>query len=107
MKSFQERVLKDFDVKQEVQKNGHIKNVYVYVGKYASWGKEGEELSRYKRIHLWGGILMVICLVWAAFQKIPMNAFNWTGALTLLSLLRCLLLEWGSFSLSAQRSGCM
>lgn len=28
---------------------------------------------------------MVICLVWAAFQKIPMNAFNWTGALTLLS----------------------
>lgn len=85
MKSFQERVLKDFDVKQEVQKNGHIKNVYVYVGKYASWGKEGEELSRYKRIHLWGGILMVICLVWAAFQKIPMNAFNWTGALTLLS----------------------
>ncbi|MCD8153750.1 MAG: hypothetical protein LUF78_03500 [Clostridiales bacterium] len=105
MNNFQERLLKDFDVKQERQKNGRIKNVYVYKGEYASWGKKGEELKRYKRIHLGGGILMIFLTLWAALQSIPMNASKLVGCVTLVSVVALMVLAMGivSFVSSKER----
>lgn len=86
MKSFQDRLLKDFDVRQELQKNGRVKKVYVYKGEYASWDASKEELRRYKRLHRNAAILLCAFYVWAALQRIPMNASKVSGFFTLLSL---------------------
>ena len=84
MKSFQERLLKDFDVKQKFI-NGRMKNVYVYKGKYAVWDAEPDLLKRFRRIHLGGGILAILLLVWGALQEVPVNASHLVGFFTLVS----------------------
>ncbi len=84
MKSFQERLMKDYDVKQKLV-NGRMKNVYVYKGKYAAWNATGSDLKRYRRIHLNLGMLSALLLLLAAFARTPLNAWKFTGGLTLLS----------------------
>lgn len=93
MKSFQERLMKDYDVKQRLV-NGRMKNVYVYKGKYASWNATGGELKRYKRIHLNLGILSALLLLLAAFARTPLNAWKFTGGLTLISFVPEAVLVW-------------
>lgn len=95
MKTFQERILKDFDVRQEY-KNGRMRNVYVYKGKYASWNKEGRELSAYRRVHLNLGILMAVLLILASFARVPLNSGKITGALTLASFIPMAVVFYGT-----------
>ncbi|MBQ1311412.1 MAG: hypothetical protein IIY55_06125, partial [Blautia sp.] len=73
MKSFQERLFKDFDV-EKVEKDGKIRNVYVYKGDYASWNLEEEGRKRYRRLYAASGILICLLYLWQALQKTPMNA---------------------------------
>lgn len=100
MKSFQERLFKDFDVRQELQKNGRVKKVYVYKGEYAVWEKTGEELKRYKRLHRSAGLLLCLLYIWAALQRVPLNAWKLTGCFTLLSLAALAVLIMGVYQFS-------
>ncbi len=94
MKSFQERLLKDFDVKQKLV-NGRMKNVYVYKGKYAAWNAEAGLLKRIRRIHLGGGLLALLLLLWGAIQRVPVNASHLTGFFTLVSCVLMAALLYG------------
>ena len=94
MKSFQERLLKDFDIEQKLV-NGRMKNVYVYQGKYAVWDVKPDLMKRIRRIHLGGGILALLLLLWGAFQSVPVNASHLTGFFTLVSCVLMAVLFYG------------
>ena len=94
VKSFQERLLKDFDIKQKMV-NGRMKNVYVYKGKYVAWDVKPDMLQRFRRIHLGGGILALLLLLWGAFQSVPVNASHLTGFFTLVSCVLMAVLFYG------------
>ena len=84
MKSFQDRLFKDFDVKKEVKKNGKIKNTYVYVGDYAVWNLTDGELAKNKGLFAGATVLIFAALIWGSLQKVPLNSSKFSGAAQLL-----------------------
>ena len=86
MKSFQDRLFKDFDVEKVPEKNGKIRNRYVYVGDYAAWCLNEEEKIRYKRLYAGCGILIIVLYIWKSLMPLPVNSARFAGASTLLSL---------------------
>lgn len=97
MKNFQDRLFKDFDVRQELQKNGRVKKVYVYKGEYAVWEKSLEEVHRYKRLCRNSAVLLCVCYAWAALQRISLNSSKISGCITLLSFAAVIALVMGVF----------
>ena len=86
MKSFQDRLFKDFDVEKVPGKNGKIKNVYVYKGDFAEWKMTGEERERYKRLYIGSGFILVVLFLWKSLQHVPLNSSHLVGGATLLSI---------------------
>jgi len=84
MKSFQDRLFKDFDVKKEVKKNGKIKNTYVYVGDYAVWNLTDGELVKNKGLFAGAAVLICAALIWGSLQRVPLNSSKLSGAAQLL-----------------------
>lgn len=98
MKSFQDRLFKDFDVEKRKTKDGKIKNVYVYKGLYVFWDLPQEMLARYKRLYLCAGILMGVLLAFASLLRLPLNASKYAGGVTLLAWVAYMVLVMGLFS---------
>ena len=95
MKSFQEILFKDFDVKKEVQKHGKVKRTYVYVGDYAAWNLKDEELLRYKRLYVSATVLLCLLFIWSALQRVPLNSARLPGGFLLLCLVSLLPIVMG------------
>ncbi len=95
MKSFQERLFQDFDVRQELQKNGRVKKVYVYKGDYAVWDLDEDMLRRSRRLHLSGIFFICLLYIWGALQRIPVNSGKLVGCFTLISLVAMIVLVMG------------
>ena len=95
MKSFQERLFNDFDVKLEQQENGKVKRVYVYKGDYASWDLNEEMLKRYRRLYAAAGLLLCALYIWKSVLRTPMNADGIVGGFTMLSFVALMILVIG------------
>lgn len=102
MKVFQERLFKDFDVKQEYRK-GRMRNVYVYKGKYAAWNAEGKKLGAYRRMHVNVVVLMTALLLLASFTRVPLNSGKIVGALTLASYIPMAVIVYGVIELALSK----
>ena len=70
MKSFQDRLFKDFDVEKVPGKNGKIKNVYVYKGDYAEWKMTEEERGRYKSLYIGSAVILVLLFLWKSLRML-------------------------------------
>ena len=95
MKSFQDRLFKDFDVKHIVGKNGKTRPTYVYVGDYAVWSLTEDELQRYKRLYSGSGIVLLCLCIWKSLARVPLNSSHVAGAMSLLSLVALAPMLWG------------
>ena len=95
MKSFQDRLFKDFDVKKETGKNGRTRRVYTYVGDYAAWNIPDEKLKKTKSLYAGGGIAIALLYIWKSLQGVPLNSSGIVGAITLLSLAALIALAIG------------
>lgn len=87
MKSFQNRLLHDFDVKQEMMPDGKgMRNVYVYKGEYAVWQIDQDLLRRYRKIYAGLILINIVLFFLCSFQRVDMNTSHLVGFFTLLSL---------------------
>ena len=86
MKSFQDRLFKDFDVHDVKGRNGKTRRGYVYVGDYAVWNLRDDELKRHKRLYALSGLLMIAVIIWKSLIRSPINSSRFVGAFTLLSM---------------------
>jgi uncharacterized membrane protein YidH (DUF202 family) len=103
MKSFRDRLMEDFDVKKTTGKDGKMHRVYTYVGDYASWNLNEEELTRYKRFFVGSGISILLLFAWKSFQNIPLNSSRFAGGATILSLIALMTLGMGIWQFAREK----
>ena len=95
MKSFQDRLFKDFDVKKVTGKNGKTRREYTYIGDYAVWNLTAEELDSYKRLYAGSGIVLCVLYLWKSLMPVPVNSSSLAGGASLLSLVALMALIMG------------
>ena len=98
MKSFQDRLFKDFDAKKVTGKDGKTRRVYTYVGDYAAWTLTPDELDRYKHLYIGGGIVLIFLYIWKGIVSFPINSYQYLGGANLISLVPLMALVMGLYS---------
>lgn len=95
MKSFQDRLFKDFDAKKVIGEDGKARRVYTYVGDYAVWNLTAEELGRYKRLYACAGVLLCVLYLCKSLVPVPLNSSRYVGGATLFALVPLIALVMG------------
>ena len=95
MKSFQDRLFKDFDVKKVTGKDGKTRRVYIYVGDFAAWNLKDDELIRYKHLYAGAGLMILLLYIWKSLMRVPLNSSRFAGGAALFCLIPLMALLGG------------